>query len=87
VADINIGYEELVNTQVIIDGPNEDFASFKLHSFIFVELKLSVYQSCISQDFFSIFLLHRLNLAPRFRFLYALQSNSNFTLDLIVTSL
>jgi hypothetical protein len=34
VADINIGYEELVNTQVIIDGPNEDFPSFKLHSFV-----------------------------------------------------
>jgi hypothetical protein len=34
VADINIGYEELVNTQVVIHGPYEDFVSFDLQIFL-----------------------------------------------------
>jgi hypothetical protein len=87
VADINIGYEELVNTQVVIHGPYEDFVSFT-NIFVYIYssgLKLCL---CITQKDFIIFLLRQLNLAqPCFSFLYACWSNSNFRIDVIVTSL
>ena len=34
MADINIGYEELVNTQVVIGCPYKDFVSFELQIFL-----------------------------------------------------